>query len=116
MAKSISRELMGASSELIILYILKEQDSYGYEIMNIVRQRSDNTINWKEGSLYPVLKKLEAQGCIKSEWQTGNHPRARKYYSIQNKAFDKIKKLEEDFQLVCSVINKLNPEAELHFH
>ena len=54
----ISKELVGASAVPIILSILDKKESYGYEIMQKVKDLSDNRIEWKEGSLYQVLHKL----------------------------------------------------------
>jgi PadR family transcriptional regulator, regulatory protein PadR len=55
----ISKELVGASAVPIILSILDKNESYGYEIMQKVKELSKTRIEWKEGSLYPVLHKLE---------------------------------------------------------
>jgi PadR family transcriptional regulator, regulatory protein PadR len=65
----ISKELVGASAIPIILSILDKNESYGYEIMQNVKELSSNRIEWKEGSLYPVLHKLEKNGLIKSLWK-----------------------------------------------
>ncbi|NQU33575.1 MAG: helix-turn-helix transcriptional regulator, partial [Bacteroidetes bacterium] len=52
--RKIPKELMGASSIPIILSILQDDDTYGYEIMKKLKELSDGRIVWKEGSLYPV--------------------------------------------------------------
>lgn len=64
--KSISNELMGGVAILFILSILQNDDNYGYEIVQKVKELTNDEITWKEASIYPILKKLEAGGMIKS--------------------------------------------------
>jgi len=107
MSDSISRSLMGAVSSALILSVLKEGDSYGYAISKIVRDVSEGKINWREGSLYPVLKRLEQDGLISSAWKTeGSRPRL--YYSIEEKGIQFLSKNMEQLQLIIGMLNKLN--------
>lgn len=103
----ISKELMGASSIPIILSILQMGDSYGYEIMGQLKELSNGRIEWKEGSLYPVLKKLENAGFIKSYWKIEGSLRPRKYYKILDKGGKALKKEKEDWDLMQSIFTKL---------
>lgn len=78
----ISRELVAASSRPIVLSILAEQPSYGYAIIQRVRELSHEAIEWTDGMLYPVLHRLEKEGHIESEWVRGETGRERKYYRL----------------------------------
>lgn len=113
MTKPISKSLMGATSMLMILSVLKQKDSYGYEISKIMLKTSDGRIDWQAGSLYPILKKMEKQGLIKSDWIIEDNSRARKYYTILAKGLKEIDKLREEWQLLCSILNKLNENVVL---
>ena len=66
-------------SSLPLLSLLRDQDRYGYEMISELERRSDHTFQMKEGTLYPVLKKLEAGGCVTSYPAEANG-RTRKYY------------------------------------
>jgi len=79
---TVSRELVGASSQPIILSILNHGDSYGYEIIKKVRTYSFGALQWKDGSLYPVLHRMQDDGLIESYWQETETGRRRKYYRI----------------------------------
>ena len=68
-------------SSLPLLSLLRDQDRYGYEMISELERRSDHTFQMKEGTLYPVLKKLEAGGCVTSYPAEANG-RTRKYYHI----------------------------------
>src|SRR4051794_41633747 len=78
----LEKELVAASSVPLILSILSEGDSYGYAIIQRVRELSGGAIEWTDGMLYPVLHRLEGQGCIQSRWDTGDSGRRRKYYAL----------------------------------
>ena len=104
---NISKELMGASSIPLILSILKKEDSYGYEIMQQLKELSDGKLIWKEGSLYPVLKKMEQSGMIKSYWNLKDFDRHRKYYKLLKSGFSALEKQQEDWALMYSIFSKL---------
>ncbi|MHB0936168.1 MAG: PadR family transcriptional regulator [Armatimonadota bacterium] len=78
-------ELVGSTVELIVLKLLAEQPRYGFEIMQLVNERTEGAFNWKEGTLYPVLHRLEGARCVVSEWQTGELGKKRKYYRLTAK-------------------------------
>ena len=87
----ISKELVAASSRPLVLSILREGESYGYEIIQRVKSLSANELNWTDGMLYPVLHRLENEGLIKSEWKTSDTGRKRKYYSLQKTGLRQLK-------------------------
>src|SRR5438034_11797855 len=76
------RELVAASARPLVLSILAEEPSYGYAIIQRVREVSENSLEWTDGMLYPVLHRLEKEGLIRGEWQTAESGRERKYYSL----------------------------------
>src|SRR5213595_366342 len=78
----LEKELVAASSVPLILSILSEGDSYGYAIIQRVRELSDGEIEWTDGMLYPVLHRLEAQSYIASAWRLSETGRKRKYYAL----------------------------------
>ncbi|MFD1675502.1 PadR family transcriptional regulator [Alicyclobacillus fodiniaquatilis] len=66
----------------IILAILINGDAYGYDIAQQVHRRTEGVFSLKEGSLYPALKRLEAEQFIQGYWGTDkeNGPRRRYYH------------------------------------
>ena len=103
----ISKELVGASAVPIILSILDKNESYGYEIMQKVKELSESRIEWKEGSLYPVLHKLEKNGYIKSLWKMAENGRHRKYYAINKKGRKALQEEIENWKLVHTMLTEL---------
>jgi PadR family transcriptional regulator, regulatory protein PadR len=78
----INKDLIAASSTPIVLAILAEGDSYGYAILQRVKELSGGRMEWTDGMLYPVLHRLERLGHVRARWETAESGRKRKYYSI----------------------------------
>ena len=105
--KSISKELIGASSIPIILSVLQNGDSYGYEIVQRVKELSDGGIKWKEASIYPVLKKLENSGMIKSYWKVQTGERPRRYYTLLADGKKLLEQNIQEWDLIQTVFSTL---------
>ena len=103
----ISRELIAASSTILILSILEENDSYGYMIIKKVKDISKNKIEWTDGMLYPVLHRLESRGFIDSYWKESSVGRKRKYYKITGSGKEELKKEKEQWLTVNHALNEV---------
>ena len=104
---TIPKDLVAASATPIILAILSHGDSYGYAIIQRVREVSDDRLAWTDGMLYPVLHRLEAAGNVTSEWKTAETGRRRKYYSITVSGSDALSALTEQWLVVNDALHKL---------
>ena len=79
----LSKELVAASAEPLILSLLANGESYGYAIIQEIKARSQDRIQWTDGMLYPVLHRMEREGWIQSRWGESENGRKRKYYSLK---------------------------------
>ncbi|HZJ13662.1 MAG TPA: helix-turn-helix transcriptional regulator [Chthoniobacteraceae bacterium] len=77
-----ARELVAATTRPLLLGILAEGESYGYALIQRVKELSNGQLEWTEGMLYPVLHRLENEGLIQAEWKEAETGRRRKYYSL----------------------------------
>lgn len=78
----LSRELAGASAKPIILSILASGESYGYAILQRIEVLSNGGLTWDDGTLYPVLHRMENEKLLKSTWRKAENGRRRKYYTL----------------------------------
>ena len=78
----INKDLIAASSTPLVLAILAGGESYGYAILQRVRELSGGSMEWTDGMLYPVLHRLERLGHVDSWWKVVENGRRRKYYCI----------------------------------
>ena len=71
--------------ELVILKLLSEKEMYGYELVAELNQQG-NSFNIKEGTLYPILYRLEDNGLMETRWeQSASRGQPKKYYSVTRK-------------------------------
>jgi PadR family transcriptional regulator PadR len=103
----LQKELVAASSVPLILSILTEGDSYGYAIIQRVRELSEGKIEWTDGMLYPVLHWLEDQELVTSRWVESETGRKRKYYTLKSQGRKALRQQREQWTLVHSVLNQL---------
>jgi PadR family transcriptional regulator PadR len=83
--KPANKELVGASTSLLVMGVLRRGPNYGYDIVRHVNEEASGVFTWQEGTIYPLLRKLESQGLVRSRWQTVSGAAAtkeRKYYSL----------------------------------
>lgn len=106
--KNITKSLMGTYSVPLILSILKNSDSYGQQIAKQANELSNGKINWKGGSLYPILKKLEAQNLIKSYWNITDYDRPRKYLNLLPKGILVLDDYKKELDLFNNIIHDLS--------
>lgn len=85
---NVAKELMGASTGLLVLSALAREASYGYQILRRINDDADGLFTWQEGTLYPVLHKLQKEGLVRAQWQEADTGRRRKYYYITAKGRD----------------------------
>lgn len=78
----VSKELIAASTRPLVLSVLSKGESYGYAIIQQVREQSGGELEWSEGMLYPVLHRMEKEKLILASWKVGDNGRKRKYYRL----------------------------------
>jgi len=103
----IARELVAASTEPLILTILSRGESYGYAIIQEVKERSKDRMQWSDGMLYPVLHRMEERGWISSRWVAVENGRKRKYYSLKKDGKRALTDQREQWLAVHSVFAQL---------
>jgi len=100
------RELKSGMISLILLFLIDraERPMYGYQIIREIREKSGGNLNFKEGTIYPVLRSLEAQGLLRSVWDTGGE-RPRKYYQITEDGKSALSQGIRDWQRFSGLVN-----------
>jgi len=78
-------ELIKGSTDSLLLCLLGQQPMYGYQIIRELEDRSQGYFQYKEGTLYPALHRLEKMGLLSAKWTTTSGGRQRRYYSLTDK-------------------------------
>ncbi|QIN80614.1 PadR family transcriptional regulator [Rubrobacter marinus] len=100
----IGKDLIAASSTPIVLAILAEEDSYGYAILQRVRELSGGRMEWTDGMLYPVLHRLERLGHVEARWVVAESGRRRKYYRITSQGRSQLAEERRQWQAVDATL------------
>lgn len=103
----LAKDLVAASSKPMVLSILAGGESYGYEIIQKVRELSGGRIEWSDGMLYPVLHRLEREGLIESEWRESETGRERKYYFLSSQGRKALQNERHNWLTVHNTLSKL---------
>ena len=104
----LDRSFVSGSIPLLVMKLLEDQDLYGYQMIEELRRRSDDTFHLKAGTLYPLLHSLEEKNYLYSYEDEANG-KVRKYYSITDEGKKYLKGRKEEWQEYASAVaNVLN--------
>lgn len=79
------RELLKGSTDHLLLSLLKQEPMYGYQLIKEIERRSGGYFQFKEGTLYPALHRLEREGLVKGKWERLPSGQERRYYYLTEK-------------------------------
>jgi len=100
---AIDKSLLTGSITMLVLKLLSEKDMYGYEMIDTLRERSQNVFELKAGTLYPLLHGLEGKGILKV-YEQEYLGKIRKYYSITKEGKKLLKSKTEEWNEYSSAI------------
>ena len=92
------RELLKGTTETLILAVLRNAPSHGYELVERLRQRSEGIFELGEGTLYPLLYRLEDKGLISGKWETGSGERQKRVYRITPRGKKQLTQRSEEWK------------------
>lgn len=95
---SIRRELSRGTLELAVLAMVAQGPRYGYDLLSSLRKASGGFPEVKEGTLYPVLHRLEDAGYIAAEWEAEGRAAPRKYYKLTKAGRARLETLKAEWQ------------------
>ncbi len=85
MRSKVDKDLVGASTALLVLGSIAAEPTWGYEIVRRLNESAEGLFEWNEGTVYPILHKLEKQGLIRARWTESQPRRRRKLYTLTAK-------------------------------
>jgi len=105
--RSIERELRRGSLELIVLHLLAPGEAYGYEIVSKLTADTDGALEVTDGTLYPVLYRLERAGFVAVRWETPVRGVPRKYYRLTPAGREELDRLTHDWTTFAEAMARL---------
>jgi len=79
---ALGAQLQKGTTPLLVLSVIGDGELYGYQIAHLIRERSDGAFAPSEGSLYPTLHRLEADGALVATWRENERGPKRRYYRL----------------------------------
>lgn len=104
---SINKNLITGSTAMLILKLLDGEDMYGYQMIDTLSKRSDDTFSLKAGTLYPLLHDLEEKNMVNSYEKSADNGRLRKYYTITKKGKGMLSEKEDEWKTYVRAINQV---------
>jgi PadR family transcriptional regulator, regulatory protein PadR len=90
---------------IVILAVLSQMDTAGYGY-GLIQRLAAQGLEIEEGTLYPLLRRLEKQGLLESKWEVGE-ARPRKYYQISPKGREVLAALKADWLEMVAVMARI---------
>lgn len=101
----IEKSLLSGSTPMLVLALLRDGDKYGYEMVEELAKRSDDTFALKEGTLYPLLHSLEKEKLVSSYTKAAPSGRERKYYRLTSSGRERLEYKEKEWKLFSEKVN-----------
>jgi len=105
--RGIDRELKRGALELIVLHLLAPGEAYGYEIVSKLTAETDGALEVTDGTLYPVLYRLERAGYVAIRWETPERGVPRKYYALTGTGREHLQRLTGEWTKFAGAMARL---------
>ena len=103
----VEKSLLSGSTPMLVLSLLKDGDKYGYEMVETLAKRSDDTFLLKEGTLYPLLHAMEKEKWVESYTKCAENGRERKYYRLTSQGRERLDYKEKEWRLFSEKVNAI---------
>ena len=103
----VNKELLKGSTVTLVLSVLSRQDMYGYGMIKEIEKKSSGVFELREGTLYPILHSLEAEGMVESYWEKAETGRNRKYYKITAKGKNHLEKSKREWNVFSQALERV---------
>ena len=102
------RQMKKGVLDMVVLKLLASEAKYGYQIIQEMKEKSGEIFVLKDGTLYPILYRLEDDGLVAARWSEAEGKQvARKYYEITDAGRQTLQEIEEVWDRICAGISRI---------
>ena len=98
-------DLMYGTLDMLILKALQHEPRHGLAIADRIQQISEEVLRVEQGSLYPALYRLEAEGLIKAEWGVSDKNRKARFYELTAGGRKRLTAEKEHWDRITAAVN-----------
>lgn len=109
----MANELAKGTAVPLVLRVLAEGPQHGYGIIQKIRERSGGTLEFTEGTIYPLLHALERGGLLTSVWEVLPSGRRRKLYSLTHRGAERLAELTAEWKRFRSAVDAVLGDVEV---
>lgn len=107
------RQMKKGVLDMLVLKLLRKEPQYGYQLILEMKEKSGGTFLLKEGTLYPILYRLEDEGFVESKWSEPEGKQvARKYYVITEQGKTALEEITAIWEQICRGVGKIMDDDE----
>ena len=103
----LDKGLVSGSMELLVLKLLEDGDKYGYQMIEELKRRSDDTFHLKAGTLYPLLHGLEEKGLMTAYEREAAAGKPRRYYHLTKEGGAALREKEASWNAYASAVSRV---------
>ena len=108
MNEKYEKQMKKGVLEMLVLKLLLNEPKYGYQIIQEMKEKSEEVFLLKDGTLYPILYRLEDDGLVESEWsETEGRRVPRKYYRITSDGIASFEEIRDVWMRTSGGVNKI---------
>ncbi len=114
MQEKYERQMKKGALDMLVLRLLTEEKKYGYQLILELREKSGTIFCLKEGTLYPILYRLEEERLVESRWsEAESRQLPRKYYLITDKGRETLDEMYQSWRQITEGVERLmNPDLQ----
>jgi DNA-binding PadR family transcriptional regulator len=103
--RAYDSDLLRGNTDSLLLFLINERgQTYGYRLIKEIEERSQGYFRFKEGTVYPALRKLENDGLVQGEWKKLPNGQERRYYTITDRGRELLQKKLDMWQSFASAM------------
>ena len=111
MNEKYERQMKKGVLDMLVLRFLEKEPKYGYQIIQELREKSGEAFLLKDGTLYPILYRLEDEGLAEGKWQEAEGRQTpRKYYQITEKGRLALQEIKAIWEQISEGISRIMEE------
>jgi PadR family transcriptional regulator PadR len=103
-ATNYDSELLKGSTDCLVLTILCDAPTYGYDIIRQLKARSNGYFEFREGTLYPALHRMEKDGLVEGRWEALPGGQERRYYYLTQRGAEALARRRNTWTEFCAAV------------